>query len=111
VRFLDDHRYVDAAEKVIPTAQLAPTYQAFAGWKTETADGVFVMPTAAQTQRILETWRKRLPNPVMDHAYAWVCQERSTDCLSRDVALQQVYKDWFANRATPPEPEPEPPYP
>ena len=69
------------------------------------------MPTVAQTQKILETWKRRLPNPVMDHAYAWACQDRSTDCLSRDTAMQQVYKDWFAGRGVEPEPEPEPPYP
>jgi hypothetical protein len=102
-------RYVNAAEKVVPTANLAPTYQAFAGWKTETADGVFLMPTVEQTQKILQAWAKRLPHPIMDHAYAWACQERSTDCLSRDTAMQQVYKDWFANRVITPEPEPEPP--
>jgi hypothetical protein len=104
-------RYVDAAEKHIPTANLVPTYQAFAGWRTEATGGVFLMPTVDQEQKILTTWHKRLPSPMMEYAYAWSCQEQSTDCLSRDVALQQVFKDWFANRAITPEPEPEPPYP
>jgi serralysin len=104
-------RYVDAAEKHIPTANLAPTYQAFSGWRTEASGGVFLMPTVAQTQKILDTWHKRLPNPMMEYAYAWSCQAQSTDCLSRDVAMQQVYKDWFAGRNIVPEPEPEPPYP
>lgn len=104
-------RYVDAAEKHIPTANLAPTYQAFSGWRTEATGGVFLMPTVAQTQKILDTWHKRLPTPMMEYAYAWSCQAQSTDCLSRDVAMQQVYKDWFAGRNIVPEPEPEPPYP
>ena len=104
-------RYVDAAEKHIPTANLAPTYQAFSGWRTEASGGVFLMPTVAQTQKILDTWHKRLPSPMMEYAYAWSCQAQSTDCLSRDVAMQQVYKDWFAGRNIVPEPEPEPPYP
>ena len=104
-------RYVDAAEKHIPTANLAPTYQAFSGWRTEASGGVFLMPTVAQTQKILDTWHKRLPTPMMEYAYAWSCQAQSTDCLSRDVAMQQVYKDWFAGRNIVPEPEPEPPYP
>jgi hypothetical protein len=104
-------RYVDAAEKHIPTANLAPTYQAFSGWRTEVSGGVFLMPTVAQAQKILDTWHKRLPNPMMEYAYAWSCQAQSTDCLSRDVAMQQVYKDWFAGRNIVPEPEPEPPYP
>jgi len=102
-------RYVDAAEKHIPTANLVPTYQAFSGWRTEATGGVFLMPTVEQTQKILDTWHKRLPNPLMEYAYAWACQEQSTDCLSRDVAMQQVYRDWFAGRVIQPEPEPEPP--
>lgn len=102
-------RYVNAAEKHIPTANLVPTYQSFAGWRTEASGGVFLMPTQAQLQKLLKQWQNRLPHPLLEYAYAWGCQEQSTDCLSRDAGLQAVYTDWFKDRATPPEPSPEPP--
>jgi serralysin len=98
-------RYVKAAlDAHIPREKMAPTYQAFGGW-----DNVFVVPSSAQMQKLLDKWHTLLPSPPMSFAYSYGQQPKSTSAISTNPALQAVFRDWNATQTTPPEPEPEPP--
>lgn len=98
-------RYVAAAVRAnIPKAKMAPTVQAFGGW-----DGVFVLPDAHQEQKLLEEWKKELPNPPMTFAYSYGKQDKSTGSIATSPELQAVFKDWNESESTPTEPEIDPP--
>lgn len=79
---------VKAAEAAgIPQSQLVPVYQAFGGG----GYAPFVVPTAAQEEKILSTWGKYLPDPAFDYAYSFGRQDGDT-AISDDPALQKVFE-------------------
>ncbi len=51
--------------------QIVPVYQAFGGGGYAS----YLLPSASQELQILDAWRKIVPNPPFDFAYAWGSQE------------------------------------
>lgn len=84
-------RAVNAAVSAgYPKSALVPVYQAFGAgkWVSDTGDP-YLVPSAAQEEKLLATWASLLPSPVMDMAYSWGVQNGDT-ALVNDPALQAV---------------------
>lgn len=95
-------RYSKIPEKVamaraagIPLAQIVPVYQAF-GQEGTGSDSYYRMPTARQEHRILATWARAVPHPVMDYTYGWRHQSSANPSLVDSAAVQTVLKNWFS---------------
>jgi hypothetical protein len=86
-------RYVSAAVSAgIPRTDIVPVFQAFGGggW-TDDGDGSYLLPTAEQAARILNTWEHEVPSPAFDFVYSWGSQ-RGDDALAAAMPdVQQVF--------------------
>ncbi len=86
-------RYVSAAVSAgIPRSNIVPVFQAFGGggWSDD-GDGSYLLPTAEQAARLLNTWARQVPSPAFDFVYSWGSQ-RGDDALSAAMPdLQQVF--------------------
>jgi hypothetical protein len=78
----------------IPLSRIVPVYQAFG--QENLSDPYYSMPSAAQEKRILATWNRVVPHPVMDYTYGWRHQGSANPTLSDSRALRRVFKNWFA---------------
>ena len=95
-------RYSKIPEKVrmaraagIPLSRIVPVYQAFG--QGHASDTYYTMPTRRQERRILATWARVVPDPVMDYTYGWRHQSSANPTLTDSRGLQRVFKKWFAN--------------
>jgi hypothetical protein len=80
---------VKAAERAgIALARIVPVYQSFGGVAGED----WVLPTAAQEDKILTTWGSVVPAPKFDYAYSWGVQSGDR-ALVQSATLQTVFKD------------------
>ena len=80
---------VNAAIKAgIPRGQIAPVYQSFG--QEGATNPYYRTPTAAELQKMLDTWKANLPAPVMDYAYSWGTQTSSPQALINHPELQRV---------------------
>ena len=80
---------VNAAIKAgIPRGQIAPVYQSFG--QEGATNPYYRTPTAAELQKMLDTWKANLPAPVMDYAYSWGIQTSSPQALINHPELQRV---------------------
>jgi hypothetical protein len=52
------------------------------------------MPTAGETQAILNEWQTLVPDPVFDYTYTWGHQTDANPTLEDSPADQAVYKAW-----------------
>jgi hypothetical protein len=84
---------VKAAEHSgIPQAAIVPVFQAFGGgtW-SEDGGGHWILPTAAQEQRILATWAGLVRAPAFDYTYSWGLQRGDRTLLDAPVSVQEVF--------------------
>jgi hypothetical protein len=85
-------RYVAAAIAWgIPRSRMVPFYQSFGGgdW-VDDYGGQYLLPTADQTRKTLDRWKRCLDAPVFDAVYSWGSQ-RADAALESAVALQKVF--------------------
>lgn len=86
---------VGLATQYISAGKLAPVYQAFGQEQTLGGDHYYSLPTAAQEQRILQTWAEALPHPAFDYTYGWAHQSSANPTLVDSATLQEVFRSWF----------------
>ena len=74
----------------IPRSRIAPVYQAFG--QEGKANPYYRMPTAAELETMLATWKANVPSPVLDYAYSWGAQSSSPQALVNYRQQQAVVK-------------------
>jgi hypothetical protein len=87
---------VSAAESAgIPLSDIIPVYQAFGGGNlSDGQGGTYLLPTAGQELRIINTWQNLVPNPAFDYTYSWGSQYQDIS-LSESSVLRVLFSTEF----------------
>jgi hypothetical protein len=77
----------------VPRGRIVPVYQAFG--QSGTGGDYYVLPTTAQMKKLLRTWARVVPHPVMDYTYSWKNQHSARPTLVDSPGLQTIFRNWF----------------